>query len=173
MTLVLLGLVTGAVAYRHAQNNKKLATQAGSGVQLAPGEVNYNPPTAEEKQQADDNKQAVSDRINEEAKAPTSSKKTVTVTITAADQVPTGDEIEVYSYVNGVTEDSGTCTAEFVKGSTKITKTSSGLQDATTTICSAIRFPSTELSAGTWAVTVAYQSAKAEGKSAVTNMVVK
>jgi hypothetical protein len=144
------------------------ANHQASQVVLAPDNtdgINYEPATEEEKQQAEDNKDKLTDRINQESQQPTGSKRQVNVQITSAEQTGSG-EIEIYAYVSGVTENGGTCTALFTKDGEKVAKTSVGVQDATTTLCTPIRFPKTELpSTGNWSIVMGYTSSVAEGSS--------
>lgn len=124
--------------------------------------INYGPPTEEEKQQAEDRKNEIvaqNENQNNYPQTP-SGKKQVTPVITGA------DNSNVRSYISGIVEDGGSCTATFTKGSEVVTRTSAGLADVSTTVCA----PSTNLSPGSWKVVMSYASAKAEGKSQPYNL---
>ncbi len=170
--VITLGLiVAGVVHSRTRQDN--VTTQVKTGIDSESG-INYNPATKEEKQQAEESKQRVVDRAEQEAKKPDGQKSSVTVHISSAQQTTDQKEIEVYAYVSGVTENGGACTARFTKDNETIEKSSGGLQDATTTLCTPIRFARSDLpAAGMWSVVMTYQSNKAEGKSSAVTFEVK
>lgn len=126
-----------------------------------PSGVKLAPPTEEEKQQSEDSKQKI---VDQQANSDTQNggKKQVTVTITNA----TTDNVS--SYVSGVLEDGGTCTATFTQGSTTVTRTSSGFSNVSYTQCAPIT-PSLP-SGGSWSVTIKYSSPTSEGTSQKTNL---
>lgn len=123
--------------------------------------INYDPPTEEEKKQAEDNKQ----RIVDEQNAPkTTGKKEVTPVITNASQLT--QTITINAYVSGIFEDGGTCTATITQGSQTLVKTSQSFANASTTDCSPIRIDRSEFpSGGDWQVVIAYDSSAATGRS--------
>lgn len=118
--------------------------------------INYEPPTDTEKQETQTNKdEIVQDQQN--TTNPTG-KKQVNVTITNA------TTSNVSAYVTGIFEEGGTCTATFTQGSTTITRTSLGFQNASYTQCAPI---TPDLPSGdSWSVVVSYSSPAAEGQSA-------
>ena len=121
--------------------------------------VNLNPPTEEEKQQAEDHKKDLSNPPTSKPPTTPSGKTQVTPVITSATQN------EVRAFVQGVIEDGGTCSAILTKGPSSITKTSSGIANVSYTTCQPIDI-SGSLTKGTWTLKVSYSSAKAEGSSA-------
>jgi len=136
--------------------------------------VNLDPPTEEEKQQAEDNKDRIVKEQEEQASQPPPSNggpKSVTPVITSAELY--NGAIEVSGFVPGVFEDGGTCTATLTKGSSKITKQVQGVKNVSNTQCNGFSVPASELSAGTWSVTLAYSSATAQGSSAASTVEVK
>lgn len=126
-----------------------------------PSGIKLAPPTKEEKQQSEDSKQKIVDQ-QKNSNTANSGKKQVTVTITNA----TTDNVS--SYVSGVLEDGGTCTATFTQGSTTVSRTSSGFSNVSYTQCAPIT-PSLP-SGGSWSVTVKYDSSTSGGTSQKTNL---
>lgn len=123
--------------------------------------VNYSEATAAEKKEADANKERIVKETEEPAPSGTpSQKKAVIPTITQA------NPNNISSYVSGIFEEGGTCTATFTKGSTTLTKTSSGFQNVSYTQCAPINIESGFLSPGSWSVKVSYSSDTAQGTSA-------
>jgi hypothetical protein len=85
--------------------------------------------------------------------------------ITSADWDRGAKELDVSAIVPDVVESSGTCTVTVTSGSTTRTAKGDGVAASTYTGCEAVSF--TGLAAGTWKVTVRYESAKSAGTSAV------
>ncbi len=128
--------------------------------------INYGPPTEEEKQQADDNKDQAVDRkqIDEQAKPADGSKKSVKPIITQAQELD--NRININAYIPGIFEDGGTCTASLVMGSSKVTATSSGFANVSNTNCTPINIPLGQFPrSGDWNLTLDYNSGSAVGKS--------
>ena len=98
---------------------------------------------------------------------PTSSssgKATVNVLVTNAGI--TNGTVSASGFVTNIVEEGGACTFTFTNGSTVISKVSPPLANATSTTCSTVRFPASELPVnGTWKVVLGYESSKAKGKS--------
>ena len=76
------------------------------------------------------------------------------------------DTVFLRGGINSIVDDNSTCVATLVgPGGKTITKETSLLQGATTTDCKTISIPIGELSTGTWAYTLSYNSDSATGKS--------
>lgn len=121
--------------------------------------INLGPPSDEQKRIADERKKTLG---QDPTPAPTtpSNKTKVTPVITNA------SVSGINSYVPGIFEEGGTCTATFTKSGQSFSRSSTGFQNATNTGCPPITttrsdFPST----GSWSVTLSYSSAKSEGSS--------
>ena len=126
--------------------------------------VNLEPPTEADKQEADQNKENLSQTKQvQESDIPSgnSSQKSVKPTITEATRT------SVKAYVAGIFEEGGTCTATFTKDGSTLTKTSEGFQNASYTQCAPINLASDFLSPGKWAVKLTYSSAASAGESDV------
>lgn len=139
--------------------------------------VNLDPPTEEERQAADDQKQQSEEQVKKEQQEPTGGDNEVTPVITSAGQFDDpqyGNRIEVRTFINGVYESGGTCTATFTQGSHKIERQVEAIQGATTTTCDVVAIPRSEFpSAGTWNLVVRYTSPTSSGSSEVTPVEVK
>ena len=123
--------------------------------------VNLDPPSKEDKAQTDAHKDAIVQKDEQIKNTPAGSTKTSTVVITEANN--TG----VRSYVTGVFEEGGVCTATATNGSQVISKTSSGFQNVSYTQCAPINWDS-PLSSGSWTIKVTYKSATTESTQSKT-----
>jgi hypothetical protein len=153
LVIVLLSATAGFFVYRHFNSRE---------VPPAPEGINLGPATKEEKTQSDNAKDAIV--ANQEAQqnsSNSSSKKTAAVLISSA------SASNVSSYVTGIFEDGGTCTATFTQAGTTVTRTSEGFKNVSYTQCAPIspNLPN----AGQWSVVVSYSSSTAEGKSSPTS----
>ncbi len=146
---LVLVLVAGAGAYLYKSKIAKPKNQPDP----AKSNVNYSPPTEEEKNPARD--QPVKP---EQISTPEGPKNKVIPSITSADKQ------EVRAFVAGINEEGGTCTATVTMGSQSVTATSQGFSNVNYTSCPAMKF-SSPLKAGKWSVTVSYRSATSEGSS--------
>jgi hypothetical protein len=99
---------------------------------------------------------------------PSSGKQSVYVLMTYASIQ--NDIVSASGFVSNISESNGTCTYIFKKGTAEIDKTSSSLQNPTSTTCSTISFPSAELSSGTWTVKLIYSSSTSYGESNTRNI---
>ena len=70
------------------------------------------------------------------------------------------------AFVQGGAESGGACTLTLTRGETVVQRTAAGLPSATTTVCAeGLETPVAELGAGTWTVSIAYDSAGYAGAS--------
>jgi len=90
--------------------------------------------------------------------------KTVQVAVTYSSV--TGNNFEIRSFVSGVVENGGTCTATLSQGSQVVTQASSGTINSSTTQCGTIDIPMSKFSsAGSWSLVVTYKSSTSSGTS--------
>lgn len=141
-------------AYRKYDANTNKG--AGTGINLAP-------PNKDDAKRVSDNKQKITERDAAQANSKNSTIQASPL-ITYAGQY--GTNIEIGSIVNNIAENNGTCTAYFKLGNSEISKSSSGVMNASSVSCPVIvvpvdRFPYK----GEWKVTVNYSSSKASGVS--------
>ena len=117
-----------------------------------PYKINYGPPTQQEQQAGDKQKQTIVDQQS----APQAPPSTATVVVARAEQ--NGDTIEVAASITNVYKD-GTCTFKLVQGSNSLTKITAAYRDVSTTICTNPLIPRSEFpTTGDWQVTVSYKS---------------
>lgn len=128
--------------------------------------VNYNPPTEEEVEQTQQNKDKLAEEGNENGSQETTSS--VQAILTRVDATE-GSSVEAVGYANGIYENNGTCTYTFTKGSQKVVRTTKGEKDASTTLCTPT---STTLpSMGTWSVSLTYTSSDGTQTSQASNTI--
>ena len=158
-------LIAGGSALYINRRNNKVDPPANTPKET----INFAPTSPVEQKETDDHKdELVKDQPATTPPAGTSNgKKAVTPTITNADSQ------SINSYVMGIFEEDGTCTATFTRNGTTRTKTSAGFGNVSYTQCAPMDLESGFLSAGTWQVVVSYSSAKAEGASAAKEIVIK
>jgi hypothetical protein len=132
--------------------------------------VNYGPPTDEEKNAGDQQKDINLQKEEDIKNAPTLSQAHVFV----VDASQYDSTVEVRAFISNAIEDGGTCTVEFSKEGDSFSRSSTAFKDATTTQCGAITLSRSSFSsAGNWQVRVSYRSATLSGESNVTNMEIK
>lgn len=158
--LLVLVIVTVFGSGIYYFQNKDSANNSGPIAEVADpqDEINYNPPSEEEKQAGDQTKQRiVTQEEQQNSNQNQGSKKPVTPVVANANAT------NVSAYVPGVFEEGGTCTAVFSKNGGSVTRTSQGFGNVSYTQCAPITpdLPST----GGWTVTITYESAAAKGTS--------
>lgn len=159
IALIILGLGIYFVSNR---NNNQTPVTEPTDTQPA---VNYDPPTKEDSERAESNKDRIIEREKSINELPTneSGLKQVKPIITYAGQY--GDSVEVGAYAN-VFEENGSCTATFTLGSTSVKKTVQSVRNANSTDCPVMQVGVSELGAkGTYSVVVSYNSQSSSGTS--------
>lgn len=156
-TVVLIATLTIGVAFYYQKSTQKSTVPQESINPIKP-EINYGPPTEEEKQAANNVKEQVLQK--EEAqnnKETQTGLKKVTPIITYASTV------EVNAYVQDVFEDNGECVATFTQGATIITRKVQGFTNVSNTQCAPILpgLPNNE----PWTVFITYNSKTSNGDS--------
>jgi hypothetical protein len=159
----LIGLLIAAgvavYAYRRHVKNKAAPVSVSSQTSGTSGStINLSPPTSQDKTDNNSHKDQLANGQSTSA-VDTSGKKRVTPTISYVDRST------VESFVTGVFENGGVCTATLTQGSQTVTKTSTGFQNASYTQCAPISLTGVNLGKGPWTVMVSYSSASAVGKS--------
>lgn len=79
---------------------------------------------------------------------------------------------DISGFVPVVVEDEGECTFTLTSGSQTVTKKSTGLADASSTTCGQVTVAGSEISSGTWSVTLRYTSALYSGTSEPLELVI-
>ncbi len=152
-------LSAGVIVWFVNRHDSVATTQQVSYSEPAPGGINLDPPTDEDKAAVEENKDKLSDQPST-APAP---KGSATVVIARSEQY---SDIEITAYVSNLFEDGGTCTLTLKNGSHTISRQSTGFQDARKTTCPAFSIPRSEFPVtGAWKITVSYSSAAANGSA--------
>jgi len=153
LIITLLLIVGGFIVYKRMHK----AAPANISTVTKP-EINYRPPTKQEKQAGNDAKTSIVEH-DAQVKAAQNQQglKLVTPVITNA------SFSAVHAYVSGIFEDGGTCSATFTQGGTIITRTSTGFENVSDTQCAPItpNLPNNN----SWSVVITYNSSTAQGSS--------
>lgn len=162
--LIVLVLLMSGLAYSYKNNLFFFQEDSST---TADGEINLNPPTPEDKREAERNKQRI---IEEEEKkdtaaGPTNDAKQEVTPIIGFIQQADSQDIEANGYITSVIEDDGTCTLTLERQGQKVTKSKQALPDAQGTVCGLLTVERSRLSAGEWSATITYSSAKYQGTS--------
>lgn len=94
---------------------------------------------------------------------PASNKQVASVVITYASIQ--NETVSVSGFVSNVAEDGGTCTYTFTKDGLDVKKVSSSMSNPTSTTCSTLNFPASQLTSGVWTVKLVYSSTSSYGES--------
>lgn len=165
-TLVLIGLVVliicGVLIFILMRRDSP--DMSSTGIVSQDG-INFDPPTEEDKEAVEQNKEELSQGQTPAPTTPAPDGRTSrTPVITYAQQYAAN--VETTGYVPGVFEDGGTCKATFSKGSLRIVKESAGFADVNRTSCTPISVPVAEFSEkGKWTVILSYESSSSTGIS--------
>lgn len=119
--------------------------------------INFSPPTPEEKQAANDQKQSTG-QVETNPTPNSGNKKVVKPIIVSA----AGDSLR--GFVPGIVENGGTCTAIFTNGTQTVTKTSSSIANAQNTTCTPLDYSGSSIGPG-WKVILHYDSTTSSGAS--------
>lgn len=174
---VLLAIVAGAAVYAYSYSNSNNTSDkpakhksSGSPQPDSSKDVNLNPPTNQDKTDAEKHKDEIANPPATSA-PPSSQPKKVTPIITSWGQ--SNGNVEVAARVPGIFENGGNCTLTLQKGSQKVTGSKTGKENVSEVSCGFIPIARSSLSAGDWVATVNYSSAKAEGASQPKTITVK
>lgn len=157
---MLLLVIGGFLFYK----KKSTKSTVGTGDRTNVNNINFDPPTDEEKQQAEDHKAELEKKLGSENtnSAPNTDPASVTLTYIRY----TGQGVEGAGFVN-VFEEGGTCTLTLTKGSSKVTAVSQGFTDVNKTTCPPVTIARSQIpQAGEWTVILSYKSETKNGSSA-------
>lgn len=167
----LLLLVGGYLAYAYTSKAAwPFNASVSDTTQTQPddSDINYSPPTDQEKASSQDGK-----KNSEDPSQPTESKTSVSVDISYAGSSDDSASIEIRAFTTDVIEGTGTCTATLTHNGKVVTATSKGFVDARSTICEPIEISQSKLEAGTWKLVVTYTSPSDTGASSEIEVEVK
>ena len=174
VSVSIITIVAVVAAYVYFRINDPTTTDNSYPVDQSDG-INFNPPTDEEKQRADENKQRIQERedaINEAQRADNGEKQNVTPAFSYIGKY--GTQIEVGSYVPGIYEEGGTCTAKFSRNAETFSRSVQAVKNVSSVDCPVIAVPVSSFpSMGIWSVTVSYNSTNASGESETRTVEVK
>jgi hypothetical protein len=131
-------------------------------------EINLNPPTEEELQAVEDNKNKLSEEIDKSNNAvPPPQKEDGKIDVKPViGYIEIRDEqIRANGFISTMIEEGGTCTLTLSRGEQKVQTTTTSLADAQSTICGLMLVNKNDVSNGSWTATLSYSSDKYEGVS--------
>ncbi len=167
IVVLVLGTGSALALLQNHVNDSKNPKMAADG-------INYSPPTEEDKNQAEDHKSELEERIKQEQNpTPPPDTKQVTPTISSWGQDPGSKNVEVAAFLSEVYEDGGICTLTLSKSARVITKTNTAQKDVNRTSCATLVVPYGELEPGNWEAVVSYASSAAKGISSKQTVTVK
>lgn len=155
LVLAILVLITSTFIYIANHRNK---TYVPNGA-----DINYSPPTDEEKAAGDRQKESnIQQQDIDNSQHSDSADAKVFITYAGVDE----NVIEVNAYTNHYED--GTCTITLSKGNEKLSKQTPAYRDASTTICTNPLINKSEVpSTGDWDVQVFFSSTSAKGQSSI------
>lgn len=154
--LVSIGLYTYIFSANNKDNQPKASdNQSNTSLET----IKESPATDQEKAESQTVKEELANNPNTPVVG-SDGKKQVNVVVT--DYSPS----VVGSFVEGVVEDGGSCTATFKQGTLSFTKTVSAIANVSTSQCERIILNSSEFPAkGAWSTSITYSSPSANGVS--------
>lgn len=162
LALFLLFILNNRNYLNLRKSNDTNTTTQGS---TASETINYEPPTEQERQEANIRKE----QIIQEQVQNNSSTKFVTPIITDAGKYDSS--VEVSGFMPGIIESDGTCVVTFKKGLLSVNKTVKAIPDASSTHCTNVIVSVSEFTEkGIWDVTISYSSSKSKGSSEAKNI---
>ena len=159
VTLALL-IIAGLI-YLVFFHNSNPPISGGAKTTTADGKkVNLSPPTTNDKQSNDANKEAI---VNRDNNLSNPSQPTIPASVIITEATSTS----VKAYVQGVYEDGGNCSATATQGTQVITAASIGFKNVSYTQCAPLNWQRA-LGAGTWSIKLTYKSGDAEASATKT-----
>jgi hypothetical protein len=160
--VIILLIASGLILYNNRANQQAELTSVEEQSEL---NVDYAPPTDEEKQQAEDNKSRLVVGDKDQTPPSSTNKAPVTPEITFAEV--SDDLVEVGSYVPSIFENNGNCTVIFTKSTLSVTRKVYSVAEGRSTYCPIVKIPLDQFSEkGVWQVKVTYDSDVYKGVSA-------
>lgn len=156
--LVLASAAAVIVVSQMANNNDRSNTP--SDIVAPESEINLDAPSQEQLDAAQQQKEdsLTNDQTDQQ---PTSS---LGVTITASNQNNASSRLQIRTLIDAVLG-SGSCTLTLQKGSVIVSRSANIQAGPSNSTCEGFDVPLTELSAGTWSITVEATSGNASGKA--------
>ena len=158
LTALAMLLVAGGV-YVYSKNSEKKNT-VNTPISTE-DQINYNPPTDEEKKSGDTAKEKFNEPTNNSGAPDGIMSVKPEITNYGVYQ----GNVEVSSHVPGILEKSGKCTLRLKKSGETVSQSKTAVPNVSEMSCGLIKIPVSKLSAGTWTATVVYSSVSAKGSS--------
>lgn len=151
-------------------NNKNEASKpTNQPTSSADGDINFSAPSEEDNKNTEARKQEIIEKSQNPSANPSGAN--VQPIITYSEKY--GNDVETAAYVQGVSEEGGTCTATYSKnGQSKEAKVTAFANSGATN-CPPMIISASSLGSGTWQVKVTYKSATRSGVSEVRSIEVK
>lgn len=157
--IIIFLLVAGGVYFVASRNNKQVATPEGF--------IDYGPPTEEDKEHAERNKERIIKEQEQSADTePQGQEKYKVVPVVGFLRQADSRNVEANGYISETIESDGICTLTLEKDGQKVSAAKQARPDAQSTICGLITIERNKLAAGEWKATISYSSAKYQGTSA-------
>jgi len=170
LSVVALLLVASALLYLFAFRGNLFGLKVINDKPTETNLIDYSPATKEQQDAGSKAKTGSSDIPAKPTEIPGSDKKSVQVTITAANQNDTTLQIRAQI---GAVENGGKCTLKLVKtGQTPIVNSSSIQPLSSTSTCNGFDIQTPQLAKGTWNATIEYSSSLLTG-TATQDVVIK
>ena len=158
MTVAVLA-ATGGVVWFVNQGDESTTSQSED-------IINYGPATEQEKQETEQHKQELENKLGPGNSSTPSSQPSSQASVVMTYANLTNQSVESGGFVSNALEEGGTCTLTLTKGSAKVTGTSQGFIDVNKTACPTISINRNQLNSGEWTVVLSYSSSSASGSSA-------
>lgn len=161
--IIIAMAASSAGIYVYLNRSNKTASDVSTDTEQ---NVNYNPPTKEEINETEINKEDIANT----PPPPSSSENKIKI----SPIITSSSQDEVLAFIPNVIEDGGDCIGTFTKDTVSFYKQSKGFKNASVTNCEPINLVRSDFaSAGTWSVTLRYSSSKTEGESKISTFEVK
>ena len=170
--IIILAVLAGGIYYFIHSNQKGNLTEsdANNDSSSQASKVNYDPPTEQDKQEAEDNKQKIVDK-SEQTTTPAGTNVTPVITYAGLYD----GQIEVGGYIPNIFEEGGICSATLTReGSSSVNKSVNAVRGANSVDCPQITISSSDIpTKGAWSVTLSYKSNGYTGVSSARSIEVK
>lgn len=174
ITLAIVLLATGAVAVLHVTNIIVLPFLDSSSNEPKDNNINYGPPTEEEKKAGDETKSTDQSKpLTATPSVNTTTKQSVTPIIVTIGQEDDTKNVTARGLIPSIFESGGTCTLTLTKAEQSVSESNPAVVDAQSITCGQIEVDRSKLSSGAWGAVIGYSSGTYEGKSSEAMVEVK
>jgi hypothetical protein len=159
-------IVASILIFLNKRNDNQNTTNTTDSTRKNDGyNIDYSPPTDQEKASGDNIKKEIENQNNDQ-------EKTSNAEVVISDASQYGDIVEVRAFVNNIVSN-GSCKITFTKDGQTVTKTVDALADASTSQCKTLSLNSKDFTIkGEWGISVEFNSDKGSGVKS-TNISIK